>query len=530
MARRISWTWFPNATSCVIVVLMVATYVAPFGDLDFGILIRLGELIVRSGDLRPPESFSYTIASQDVPDHEWLFEIALYGVWTVFGYGGLKLCKVLLVGSTLVMLGLRLRSEGIRWHGVALSVGLAVVVCADSWNLRPLYFTTLGLLLTSWWLGDHCRGKRPLTWWLVPVMWLWANVHPGVIIGQLLLLGAIVWEGVNWWIRFNPPLPFLAWRRLALIGGLSIVVTFVAPDPIGRTTAPFRAELRHPIQRIYREMAPLYEQAISWPYTAALTYVIAVLVLVTIVFRFRLYRLWEIALLAGLGLLANLASRSLQDWVLIMLSLAVPQMVRLLRQLSIENRRRPWVAALLRLDRSCKSLFQSALFRFQWRWPVLALCLLAVLSLTPPIGRAMPRQARDRDPVAAVDWIDEHRLPSEPPWKVFAPPDYGAYLVWRLGENVRDYVDTRGFCFPPELMQDGHQLPRLDHGWKARLQRVLTAGTQYFFLETTGDRGKLWEWLRQHGARYLYLDEQAVLLSAEEVQRVFAESQKTDAS
>src|SRR4051794_31284171 len=93
----------PNVTSLAILALLAWLYIAPFPDLDFGILIRLGELILRTGKLRPPESFSYTINGQDIPDFEWLFEVALYYVWIGFGYGGLKLLKVLLVGATLVV-------------------------------------------------------------------------------------------------------------------------------------------------------------------------------------------------------------------------------------------------------------------------------------------------------------------------------------------------------------------------------------------------------------------------------------------
>ena len=53
-----------------------------------GVHPRTGELIVHTGTLRPPESFTYTIGGTSVPDFEWLYEVTLYAAWTGFGVGG----------------------------------------------------------------------------------------------------------------------------------------------------------------------------------------------------------------------------------------------------------------------------------------------------------------------------------------------------------------------------------------------------------------------------------------------------------
>src|SRR5262245_23228176 len=87
----------PNAFTLFAIALIAANYFSPFADLDFAWQIRTGELIVTTGNLRPPESFTYTIAGADIPDFEWLYEVTLYGVWEAFGYGGLKLLRTLLV-------------------------------------------------------------------------------------------------------------------------------------------------------------------------------------------------------------------------------------------------------------------------------------------------------------------------------------------------------------------------------------------------------------------------------------------------
>jgi hypothetical protein len=492
MPARRPWLQLPNALSLLAVVLLAVNYFSPFADLDYTWQVRTGERIVATGSLRVPDAFSYTMAGQSVPDFEWLYEVILYGVWEALGYGGLKLLKTALVAATLLLLVWRLRSAGVRPHGVVLAVLVAVAALAPAWNLRPLYCTTIGLLLLTGWLHDHCTGKRPLTWWLPVMMLLWSNLHPGVIVGQALLAGAIAWEWLNRRVRLNAPLDTAALRRLTWVGLAGLAATFVAPDPVERLLYPFRPELAHPIQRCFSEMQPLYAALPKAPATVLLTYLVAALAGLTLVLRFRQYRLWEVATLLGLAGLANLASRSLQDWLLVMLALSVPHLAVLLRA-AAQGRRRRWAAGLLRLDGRCKRLLVSRLFRFQPFWPAAAVGALAVASLIPPLARAMPVQEADEWPTAAADRIERLGLSG----RFFGPPDYGAYLTWRLGGRARCYTDTRGFFFPPVLLEDSILVPQLGPDWRRRLDRILDGhATDYFVLEATGPRGALWQRLQ----------------------------------
>src|SRR5205807_1862887 len=104
--------------------------------------------------------------------------------------------------------------------------------------------------------------------------------------------------------------------------------------------------------------------------------------------------------------------------------------------------------------------------------------------------------------------------------RFFSPPDYGSYLGWRLGDKAKVYTDTRGFFFPPLLLEDSIYLPQLGPNWQERLRRVLDDyRTDFFLLETTGVRGALWRDLQQHVGPPLYVDEQTVLLSAGQVRQ-----------
>src|SRR5438067_11420089 len=119
------WT-LPNLFSIFLILLLLLNYFVPFADLDFTWQVRTGEQIVRTGQLQPRDSFTYTIAGRQVPEFEWLYEVVLWSIWSVFGFGGLKLLKTILVATPFLLLCLRLRKEGVRWPGIALALLIAV--------------------------------------------------------------------------------------------------------------------------------------------------------------------------------------------------------------------------------------------------------------------------------------------------------------------------------------------------------------------------------------------------------------------
>jgi hypothetical protein len=515
MTRRPWYAYLPNGFTLAVTFLLAANYFSTFGDLDYTWQVRTGEIIVRTGNIQPVDHFSYTIPGQHVPDFEWIWEAVLWLLWDNFGYGGLKLLKTILVASTLLLMVWRLRVAGLRWHGIGLALMLAIAVLTPAWNLRPLYCTTLGLLAVAGWLHDHCTGRRPLGWGLPVVMFLWGNCHPAVITGQALLVGAIAWEWINTRIKVNSVLDRPALRRLTLVGGIALLASLVCPDPLERLIYPFTPQLTHPIQRVFVEMQPLYTTLSKPPYTSALIYVVAVVVAVSVVLRFRQYRGWEVMLLAGLALLANTAARAAQDWLLLMLSIGLPHVVALFRQAALADRHRGWIARLLRLDGSWKRAWQSPMLRPQGGWLLTASAVFVVISLIPPLARSMPMQDADEWPSGALAYLQRNGIGGH----FFGPPDYGAYVTWKLGDNARCYADTRGFFIPPVLLEDSHYVPQLGPDWQVRLDRVLNDyPTDYFLLETTGPRGELWRRLQPVvGQEVVYLDHQAVVLRASTV-------------
>jgi hypothetical protein len=500
--------------SAGIVALIAVVFLGPFGDLDYTWQILAGKQIIETGRFRVVDEWSYTIAGQTLPDFEWLWEVALYGIWQVSGYTGLKILKLTCAFGPLLIVGHQLRQRGVGWAGILFSQIIAVVVLAPNWNLRPLCCTTIGLLLVSGWLHDHCIGRQQLNWRLPAVMCLWANCHPGVIAGQALLIGAIVWESFNVWIRLHRPLDRASLNRLTFFGGLGLLATFVSSAPIERLLYPFRTRLDDPIWHVFTEMQPAFQFITKAPYTIGLAYILFAMVVVALVLRIRQCRLWELALIAGAGGLANMAVRGLTDWLLLTIAIGVPHV----KAIVASNNWQAWRSAV---DKWRDFAYSPALI-WQWRWPTTAVVALIGLGFIPATAHYIMATDVRENPVAAADWMQANNIHG----RIFSPPDYGSYLNWRMPGQTKCYVDTRGFYFPPQLIADAHLLPALADDWPAMLDRVLAAGTDYFLLETTGPRAGLWQVLGSHVAP-VFRDQQSVLLSSCQVGEAYAKLSNT---
>ncbi|HLW65309.1 MAG TPA: hypothetical protein VKS79_08320, partial [Gemmataceae bacterium] len=472
-----------------------------------------------TGQIGQPDTFSYTIAGKELPDHEWLYEVLLALVWKGAGDGGLKFVRVCLYIAPLLILARQLRQRGVPDYSAGCFLLLAGFTLFWFERLRPLVCTTICLQLVSGWLYDQSRGRRPLDWKLPVTTLLWGNLHPAVIMGQFLIGGAIILELARYWCGWKdadervPRKPGTTIENLTLWGMIALAASMICPAPINRFLYPFSPELRHPIQRMFVEIMPTWQflwhnrgmqTALAW-----MVVVLAIIFTALMLRRYWHFRAWEWALYICLLGLAVTAVRAIGDWLLVSMALIVPQLGRWLRETVQSRQRGPFFPVLVQLDRQMKSVGSGALFRPQWQWPVLSMTVLLLLALVVP-PHLLPNRQYEETPRATVDWIQGDPLPSSPPWKIFTGSNEGSYLNWRLDGRARVYTDTRGFYYPGELLEDSFYLPREEAEYNVRLQRVLAYGTQYFLLpmdDADGVEFQFWKSLKPYCSTPLYMDD-----------------------
>jgi hypothetical protein len=203
--------------------LLVTTTIA---DADLWGHLRFGLDILASKALHTTDPYSFT-ADRPWVNHEWLAELLMGATYTILGASGLgllKLCGVLVVAGTLLVVA---RQENAP--PVARDVFIALAIFATysrTQAVRPQLFSVVMfcILLLLLRLSDRGHAKALLA---VPLCFaVWANLHGGWIVG-LAVLGI--------WILGDVCLRRTASRlqTLAAVGALSVLATLLNPYGVG---------------------------------------------------------------------------------------------------------------------------------------------------------------------------------------------------------------------------------------------------------------------------------------------------------
>ncbi|MDI6798371.1 MAG: hypothetical protein QMD09_15590, partial [Desulfatibacillaceae bacterium] len=140
--------------------------------------------------LHKTDPYSFVAFGLPWINHEWLTELAFYGLWAVFSSSGLLVFK-LLVGFAVAFLVMR--TSG-RERFVPLiragSVLLCLAAASRAFMVRPQLFSVL-LFALFWFVLHGYLIKKENRLYLLPLlMALWVNFHGGFLMG-LAVMGAV---------------------------------------------------------------------------------------------------------------------------------------------------------------------------------------------------------------------------------------------------------------------------------------------------------------------------------------------------
>ena len=182
-------------------------------------LLRDGAEILRTHQIPHVETYSFTARGAPYTDHEWLSEALL-----AFGHrwGGMPGTELVAGAAIIAAMALiyRLMIGPLLTRFVLLAATLALSSCV--WALRPTVFSLFCVCLLIWLLA------RERFRYLPPLFLLWANAHGGVVLGWVVLAGAVAAAAIRWRVAGAP-----ADRRrvlaLAVVVPLAALATLATP-------------------------------------------------------------------------------------------------------------------------------------------------------------------------------------------------------------------------------------------------------------------------------------------------------------
>lgn len=390
-------------------------FLHPAGSSDIFWQMKAGETMWNTGKFLSFDPFSFTMQGKPWANFEWLAEIVFYGVFRLGGFSALSILSFatgLLLAAVLFLPFLKI--SGSRIFSLFLVFSVFFIGAPRFGVLRPeifgfLFFAVIFGLLFA------CEEKGGRRVWLCPIILaLWANIHPGVILG-LLLVSIYLGKKIV--------------RRRATAGDFVFAACCIlapAANPLGFKvySLPFRVLGQGYAMDVTSDWA-----APSW-FSGEIS-----------------FAAWGLAILAAIYLAAAIARRRFYAELVVaaaVFSLPVFFVSRFIpfaaiawsffavRTLSgITVRKKFQVAAIVLCAVS------SVLMIFAG--PVHGVRILdgkINIVLGPPAGTGLDETDF---PVAAADFIADANLSGE----IFNDMAWGGYLIWRLWPARHVFIDTR---------------------------------------------------------------------------------------
>jgi hypothetical protein len=168
--------------------------------------VAVGDRIIQSGFF-DTDPYTFTFAGKKWIPHQWLGECAMALAHRASGFDGLLLGTATLLAAVFTGLGTRLVGCGLHPSVAAVLVAGGVAASSGHFHVRPHLATIAGMAIVAVYLTDYENRRVPLgrLVWLVPVTWLWSNIHGGVLGGLATFAMAIAgWSAFRLLGRGSP--------------------------------------------------------------------------------------------------------------------------------------------------------------------------------------------------------------------------------------------------------------------------------------------------------------------------------------
>jgi hypothetical protein len=456
--------------------------VRPMIDSDTWWHLRTGEWIVENHALPRVDPFSLTRNGEPWYYPGWLSEILMV---KVFGWGGLPALNVLFTG--IILLSFVLIYSTMDGNAFLLSAVLVLAAGASEiyWSARPQLFTFLFGAAFYLVLRKFLWGTKNALWLLPLLMAVWVNVHPGFAVGFILLLIAVVGQGVYFLSRRE----FRTredGRKLAWLAGIfPACLAAAAFNPRGITVLayPFRTVSIQFLQNYIQEwQAPNFHNL-----DAQLFLILLFLAWTAIAFSPRDVDMRDFSFLVFIGYMGFLAWRNTN-----LLSIIAPAVIMQYGNPIVEKYLPGW-----NVDHVVSRL-QSAVHIILTTCLTAGVLLVGIASVSPDSIQAVVRRQIS---VNAVEYLAAHPIQGN----LLNSYNFGSYLLWHL-PSVPVFVDGRTDLYDDAILGQYLTVVRAQAGWRDVLEQWHIRAV---FLEPSAP---ILQILRTEGWTVYFEDPQAVIL------------------
>lgn len=413
--------------------LFIALALRLMVDIDIGFHLHGGEWIWQHRAFPDKDAYTYTVPNNDYIDLHWLYQLLMFGVYSLSGFEGLTIFNALLILTALGLLLVRLLSVGTPIP-LALSLLMVVGLMMElRFAVRPEVLTWSLLLLTILVLERYLRGDKKILPWLLAIHLVWVNTQGLFILGWGVM-GAYC---LSDWIH-NKKIDATLWKWCMLAGA----ICFVNPYHINGVLFPFYLFTRLNRNNVFKEhvsefISPFDVQPTdNLPFISTipiyLFYALSVLSIVLMLLTMRRRKVHEFLLFGAFFFLSASQIRNIPLFPLVV----SPILATALREVWAE------------FNLSARLNFSSEKASLVERGVMIALAVVAVLFTVRVVNNAYYQSDRrfitfglgleiHAHPVKASAFLNENRLDG----KLLNDLNTGAYFGWKLKQKI--FIDGR---------------------------------------------------------------------------------------
>ena len=388
-------------------------------DADLGWNIRIGEWIIKHGQIPHTDLFSFWAHNYPYVYHSWLSQVLIYLVDNHFGLWGLTISF-----TGILVLSFYIWQHLIDELGISrLWSRILMLIMAPTFFVsilvRPQMFSLLFVCLLIYCLFHYRQNYKPLFFILPTIFLAWVNLHGGYSIGFVIMIAfftAEVWQGGQ-----------RGKMRQVFLSILLIIISFLATlvSPFGlQSYRQLLAMLVNPFySRYIIEWLPLLARG-----TQPLVFALLVLGVLLLPFVFHLVKInWTIWGLTSALFIFTLRVNRLSLFLFIPLVVLLSQILS-----SLENKLLPIVKHFGRFE------------KLYLKMAVLLLVISVLLKTGLNIDKISQENQNDQAwgrglqtiglifPVQAAKYLQ-----GKPPLpRLFNNIGWGGYLIWKLPKQT----------------------------------------------------------------------------------------------
>lgn len=415
-----------TASIVVCLLAIINLYHLRIADADLWWYLRCGEDILRSGQIRQVDTYSFTAAGLPYLNHEWLSQVLFAFLFQHGGSLALVLAKIFVGIALLVVMYrlVRIHTSDARVYLPLLLLGAHVV--GRFLLLRPQIFSFLFFAVTLYLLELNRRRETKLVWLLPFVLWLWANMHAAFPVG-IVLIGfywlAMPWAGTEVTQKLS--------AQLGLVLFVAVGLTLVNPYGVALWSGILEG-LLDPLNKTYvNEWRPTYLSPFAWNGLACF----GMIALACICAAAARVRNWAELLIAVLfALLALSAPRHVPFFAVVMIPLLAK-----------------WITAWQNGNTSARAAHIALAGGLGV--VLIPVLLTAFYTVIDPLPRIRIRDMHYRGfPYQAANFLRQQPAGGNV-WNELA---WGGYFLWKLSPEWKVSLDGRNMAVYPRAVVKDH--------------------------------------------------------------------------